>query len=44
MASYHYNPEKRTWRGRSYKKDGAVIRALREKSAQKADRKADQKN
>lgn len=43
MASYHYNPEKRTWRGRSYKK-GGVIRTLREKSAQKADRKADQKN
>jgi len=26
-----YNPEKRAWKGRSYKKGGKRVRALREK-------------
>lgn len=30
MPSRHYNPEKRAWRGRSYKKGGEHIRTLRE--------------
>jgi hypothetical protein len=36
MANYHYNPERRAWRGRSYKK-GGNIRALREAEAAAAD-------
>lgn len=30
MPSKNYNPEKRTWRGRSYKKGGERIRELRD--------------
>lgn len=36
MASYHYNPERRAWRGRSYKKGGRRVRALRDALAAKA--------
>ena len=38
MASRHYNPEKRAWRGRSYRKGGRRVRTLREKIL--ADRRA----
>lgn len=33
-----YNPEKRAWRGRSYKKGGRLVRDLRDAAAKKADR------
>lgn len=33
-----YNPEKREFRGRSYRKGGARVRDLRAKSAARADR------
>ena len=31
MNRKRYNPEKRAWRGRSYKRGGVRVRALREK-------------
>lgn len=31
MSRKTYNPEKRTWRGRSYRKGGERVRDLREK-------------
>lgn len=39
MASRTYNPEKRAWRGKSYKKGGKRVRALRDAEA-KTDEKA----
>lgn len=36
MASRTYNPEKRAWKGRSYKKGGRRVRALRDAVAAKA--------
>lgn len=36
----HYNPEKRAWRGKSYRKGGRRVRALREALAAKAARVA----
>jgi hypothetical protein len=35
-----YNPERRTWRGISYKKEYKIISHLRLRSADRADRKA----
>lgn len=31
----HYNPERRAWRGRSYKKGGQRVRDLRDRIALK---------
>lgn len=28
----HYNPERRTWRGRSYKRGGKIIKHMKENS------------
>lgn len=33
--SRHYNPERRAWRGRSYRKGGQRIRELRDRIARK---------
>lgn len=35
MASTKYNPEKRTWRGKSYKKGAELVTSLREVEAAK---------
>jgi hypothetical protein len=36
MPSRKYNPEKRAWRGRSYKKGGEPVPALRDEDARDA--------
>ncbi len=33
--SKHHNPERRAWRGRSYKKGGRRVRDLRDRIARK---------
>ena len=35
MSSFHYNPERRAWRGRSYKRGGEYVTALRRHDAER---------
>jgi len=36
MKKTNYNPERRAWKGRSYKKGGKRVRALKDQNARKA--------
>jgi hypothetical protein len=40
MTKKHYNPEKRVWRGKSYKKGGKRVRDLRNAVKAGADAKS----
>lgn len=38
----HHNPEKRSWRGRSHKKGGSRVRALRDAAKERARKRAEE--
>lgn len=42
MSSKHYNPERKTWRGKSYKRAGVNIRQLKDAAVVTYEADADQ--